>query len=450
MKKHPVTGEDVPDDSARIAVMEFVNPRRASWPDADFIVGNPPFIGKLRVVRDLGEGYAAALREAYAGDVPDSVDFVMYWWFKAAELVRLKQARRFGFVTTHAIHQTFNRRVVETALDRSDGPRLLYAIPDHPWVDTADAAAVRIAMSVVGWEDQPGVLDRVVSEDDANADTPIVSFERATGTITPDFRIGANATGVLDLAANNGLTSNGVMLGGRGFLVDRESPVAKGLRVSPVLNSNDVVQTSRRSLVIDFYGQGSHEAREASPAAFQQLVDRVKPERDHNRRASYRNNWWIFSEPRAQVRALLLGLASYIATPETSKHRVFVKVPAGTIPEHPLIAFGIGDSWILGVLSSRVHVTWALRTGGRLGVGNDPRYNKTRCFDPFPFPAATDAQKARIRELGESLDAHRKRQQAQHPSLTLTGMYNVLEKLRSAERSRRRSRRSTPTGSSRC
>jgi hypothetical protein len=69
-----------------------------------------------------------------------------------------------------------------------------------------------------------------------------------------------------------------------------------------------------------------------------------------------------------------------------------------------------------------------------MGVGNDPRYQNGPCFDPFPFPTATDAQKARIRELGEALDAHRKRQQAQHPDLTLTGMYNVLEKLRTGEK----------------
>lgn len=68
-----------------------------------------------------------------------------------------------------------------------------------------------------------------------------------------------------------------------------------------------------------------------------------------------------------------------------------------------------------------------------MGVGNDPRYTKTRCFDPFPFPDASEAQKARIREIAERLDAHRKRQLAAHPKLTITGMYNVLEKLRSGE-----------------
>jgi len=87
----------------------------------------------------------------------------------------------------------------------------------------------------------------------------------------------------------------------------------------------------------------------------------------------------------------------------------------------------------LGVLSSKIHVTWALATGGRLGVGNDPRYNKTVCFDPFPFPDPTDTQKQKIRELGDRLDSHRKRVQSAHLEVTITAMYNLLEKLRNGE-----------------
>jgi hypothetical protein len=60
-------------------------------------------------------------------------------------------------------------------------------------------------------------------------------------------------------------------------------------------------------------------------------------------------------------------------------------------------------------------------------------YNKSLCFDTFPFPLGGTNQLARIRGLGEELDAHRKRQQAAYPDLTITGMYNVLEKLRSGE-----------------
>ena len=68
-----------------------------------------------------------------------------------------------------------------------------------------------------------------------------------------------------------------------------------------------------------------------------------------------------------------------------------------------------------------------------MGKGNDPRYQKTRCFDPFPFPAATDAQRQRIRELGEQLDRHRKTRLAAHDDLTMTALYNVLEKERARE-----------------
>ncbi|MDD3546492.1 MAG: class I SAM-dependent DNA methyltransferase, partial [Kiritimatiellae bacterium] len=122
-------------------------------------------------------------------------------------------------------------------------------------------------------------------------------------------------------------------------------------------------------------------------------------------------------------------LPRYIATVETSKHRFFQFLDATVLPDNMLVCIAHDDAYVLGVLSSRIHVTWALAAGGRLGVGNDPRYNKSRCFETFPFPDATEEQKARIREIAERLDAHRKRQLALHPALTMTDMYNVLELL---------------------
>ena len=91
------------------------------------------------------------------------------------------------------------------------------------------------------------------------------------------------------------------------------------------------------------------------------------------------------------------------------------------------------DGFYLAVLSSRFHVVFSDANGGRQGIGNDPVYNNSRCFGPFPFPYLTDAQRAQLRDLGEQLDAHRKERQAEHPRLTLTQMYNVLEKLRAGK-----------------
>ena len=62
-----------------------------------------------------------------------------------------------------------------------------------------------------------------------------------------------------------------------------------------------------------------------------------------------------------------------------------------------------------------------------------PTDPKSRCFDLFPFPEFTEDQKTHLRALGEEIDTHRKRQQAAHSKLTLTQMYNVLEKLRAGE-----------------
>ncbi len=163
------------------------------------------------------------------------------------------------------------------------------------------------------------------------------------------------------------------------------------------------------------------------------MVERVKPERDQNNRATYRNNWWIFGEPRGNLRPALVGLSRYIATVETAKHRFFQFLDISILPDNMLVAIASDDAWHLAVLSSRVHVVWALAAGGRLGVGNDPRYNKTRCFEPFPFPAASAAQQAELRALGERLDAYRKQRQTLYPDLTLTGLYNVLAKLRAGE-----------------
>jgi DNA polymerase III gamma/tau subunit len=120
-------------------------------------------------------------------------------------------------------------------------------------------------------------------------------------------------------------------------------------------------------------------------------------------------------------------------TVETAKHRVFVFLDSTVLADNKLVNIALSDAFSLGVLSSRIHVTWALASGGHLGVGNDPVYVKTSCFDKFPFPDCSEAEKQIIREKAERLDAHRKRQQELHPALTLTEMYNVLEKLRGDE-----------------
>ena len=440
-KPHPVTGQPVPDEAAQLVQWRYINPRQAEWPQADFIVGNPPFIGAGAMRGALGDGYVEALRRSWP-EVPESADFVMYWWHHAAEQVRAGQAERFGFITTNSLRQTFNRRVVQQAIG-DERLSLVFAVPDHPWVDSANGAAVRIAMTVAAPGQHEGRLFNLQAESEGDFGEAAVTLGERRGLIHPDLSIGANVAAASSLLAMGGVSSPGVKLHGAGFIVTRQDAANLGLGTVPGLerhireyrNGRDLTAKPRDVLVIDMFGLSAEEVRQRYPAVYQWLLERVKPERDQNNRATYRDNWWLFGEPRKDLRPALIGLSRYIATVETAKHRVFQFLDASFLPDNMLIAIASADAFHLGVLSSAAHVHWALATGGRLGIGNDPRYNKSRCFETFPFPAIdpVGALAERIRTLADQIDAHRKTQQAAHADATLTATYNVLEKLRSGE-----------------
>ena len=493
-KSHPTTGQPVPDEAAQVPQWRYIGARKAAWPPADFIVGNPPFIGAASLRAALGDGYAQALRAAWP-EVPESADFVMHWWQHAAAQVAGGHAQRMGLITTNSLRQTFNRRVVQAALGA--GTHLAMAVPDHPWVDGAGNADVRIAMSVLAPGPGDGELLTVTDEQAGEHGEMTVQLQARTGLIHADLSVGANVAAAQALRAMHGISSPGVKLHGAGFIVTPEQAAAlwppttatgaallplplgegggEGQRhlIRPYRNGRDLTDTPRGVLVIDAFGLGSDELRDQHPAVWQWLHERVKPERNANNRASYRDNWWLFGEPRKDLRPALAGLPRYIATVETAKHRTFQFLDAAILPDNMLIAIALDDAYPLGVLSSQVHIDWALATGGTLE--DRPRYNKTRCFETFPFPdtdtGLTPALRGRIAQLAEQIDAHRKRvlghdsfplwgkagmgaasasadvggapaaptptlpqrgreQQPGREKLTLTGLYNVLAALR--------------------
>lgn len=373
--------------------------------------------------------------------MPESADFVMYWWHKAAELVRAGEIRQFGFITTNSLRQTFNRRVIEKHMAASPPLSIAFAIPDHPWVDSADGADVRIAMTVGRAGEVEGLLLQVVDERTTDRDELEVRLEERVGFLGADLRCGVDMSRAKRLASNTSLSGRGVSLHGSGFILKPEDAESLGLghvdgiekHIRAYRNGRDLMSRPRGVYVIDLFGLESEDVRRRFPAVYQWVVERVKPERDQNNRATYRDNWWIFGEPRREWRRFVDGLPRYIATVETAKHRVFQFLGAEILPDNMLVNIAVDDAHVLGVLSSRLHVAWALAAGGRLGVGNDPRYNKTRCFETFPFPDPRPEQRERIGKLAEEIDALRKRQQAAHEKLTLTDVYNVLEKVRAEQ-----------------
>ncbi len=313
-------------------------PRRPVWPEAEFIVGNPPFIGgkDLRARLDAAHpGYAEALWRANPG-VPPSADFVMQWWDRAAELLTAPGTplRRFGFVTTNSITQVFSRRVIarhlasDSSPERGGGPaelveggsgelpgsaeasvgaenplhhaahgpppragedlgklHLVLAISDHPWTRaTKDAAAVRIAITVAAPGPGEGTLIEIVGEAGLDTDKPKLDERRTMGRIHADLSVGTDVTGLVPLRANQGLCSRGVQLMGSGFIVTPEKARELGLGRRPGLdayireyrNGRDLLQRPRGVMVIDLFGLTENEVMERFPEVYQHLLMTVR------------------------------------------------------------------------------------------------------------------------------------------------------------------------------
>lgn len=216
-------------DGTRIET--YPNARKTPWPEAEFIVGNPPFIGGKDIRAELGDTYTEALWAVHQ-DINDSADFVMYWWERAASILTTKTTalQRFGFVTTNSITQVFSRRVVARHMTAKRPLSLLMAIPDHPWTKaTRDHAAVRIAMTVAAAGQHEGVLREVTRETGLETDEPRVDLSVRAGRINSDLTLGPDVTASKSLRSNDGLCSPGMKLHGSGFIVTPAEAAKLGL-----------------------------------------------------------------------------------------------------------------------------------------------------------------------------------------------------------------------------
>jgi hypothetical protein len=323
-RKSLLTGEMEPDDNAQVPVERYMKSREAHWPKADYILGNPPYIGARKIRPSLGEGYVDALRAAYK-DVPDTADLVMYWWHKAAVAVASGAAARFGLITTNSIVQEYSRPVLERHINDPAGIVVHFAIPDHPWVESRDGAAVGVAMTVGVSRKTAGAnatLGRVTSED-AESDAAIVEYWSVTA-INAGLTGGSSAKSLTALKANRTMCFQGIVPSGKGFKLTPEELEAIGYRTDqlpPVLRTyiigRDLVQRPDAKYIVDFFGLTELESQQRYPELFQHLLTHVKEERETKRGKTkdsieYANNWWLFAKTRPILRQALAGVARFM------------------------------------------------------------------------------------------------------------------------------------------
>jgi hypothetical protein len=381
-------------------------PVPATWPDAEFVVGNPPFLGTgMRLRSSLGDAYIEALRAAWNESVAGAADLVCYWHEMARRQIAVGATRRVGLLATNSIRGGANRHTLARIKKSGD---IFMAWSDEPWI--VEGAAVRVA---------------IVAQDDGSEDARTLDGE-SVPEIHPDLTAGADLTGAHRLAENGNIAHQGDKKGGA---FDIPGDIARTMLalptnindrpnadvVVPWVNGLDLTRRPRDMFIIDFGVERGEAQAAAYEGPFAHLEQHVRPTRARNRHAETRDIWWQHERARPEMRALLADLPRFIATPRVGRHRLFVWLEAPTLPDSALIVIARDDDYAFGVLHSRAHELWSLRMGTWLGAGNDPRYTHSSTFETFPFPwpldspdeALSDEQRAHRDAIAEAARARR-------------------------------------------
>ncbi|HOW73300.1 MAG TPA: class I SAM-dependent DNA methyltransferase [Phycisphaerae bacterium] len=372
-------------------------PKEPEWPAVDLIIGNPPFLGDKLMRGQLSDAYVEKLRSLYEGRVPGGADLCCYWFEKAREQIEKGKCRRAGLLATQGIRGGVNREVLKRIKETGD---IFFAESDRPWV--IDGANVHVSM--VGFdngEERARVLD--------GSPAP---------TINANLSSRADTTRANVLAANASLCYLGVMKAGPFDMTEQSAmamlraPNPHGRANSdvlrPRLTAKDILQRADCGWIVDFGCEAKKEEACLYQAPWEHLERTVKPVRIGNRRKRLADKWWIHGESRPGLRESLKGLPRFIVTPEVSKHRIFAWLDSVFLADHQTRAFGRADDYFFGVLHSRLHEVWALAQGTQLREKESGfRYTPTTCFETFPFPSPTDAQKAAIAAAAKELDTLR-------------------------------------------
>jgi len=398
------------------------------WPTAEFIVGNPPFLGEKKHRSVLGAEYIRHLRTTYQGRVPAGADLVTYWIEKARARIEVGATRRAGLVTTNSVRQPKSLPVMDRVTQTG---AFFDAWPDLPWLQ--DGAAVRVSLlSFDNGTETERHVHTLVQEGSPQ--------QRVATVIVPvihaDLSVGLNLNLARTLADNVGKSFQGVKLVGpfdlpgpqARSLLDLPNPGGKQNNdvIKPYLDGDDITRRNKDRWVIDFGLMDQVEAEGyVEPFAIVERV--VKPVRANTRRESTRLRWWRYGEARPAMRAALGTLSRYIVTSEVAKHRLFAWASTTTVPSGSLVVIAADDDFTFGVLSSKIHLAWASSQGQSLE--DRPRYTPSTCFETFPFPHPDLPAAKEVGKWAEYVVKVREHLLSQDTEATLTGLYNEVVRL---------------------
>lgn len=373
------------------------NPKEPEWPEADFIVGNPPFLGDKMMRRELGDRYVNDLRGLYSGRIPGQSDLVCYWFEKARTHLEEHKVDRVGLLATQGIRGGANRQVLKRIKETGD---IFFAVSDRNWV--LDGANVHVSM--VGFDngaEETKTLDgKVVEVINANLTSManVGNSKKLWKSAEVSF-IGAAVHGPFDISEDEALTIL------QKPNVNR-NPNSDAVRLWA--NSLTITKNKNNLWMIDFRPNIGHKEAALYEAPYEHLKKVVLPVRSLNRRPSRARLWWILGDPQKKMRRALEPLTRHIVTPRVSKYRLFVWMTYEILATDATVAFARSDDFFFGVLHSRSHEVWSLAQGTQLREKESGfRYTPSTCFETFPFPVPSAEQEAAIAAAAKELDALR-------------------------------------------
>lgn len=351
----------------------------AAWPNASVVIGNPPFLGGSKKRGELGVGYFEALNAVYADRVPGFGDLVCYWFDKALKEIENNGLGAAGLVSTNSIRGGANRKVLDTIVDRS---QIFEAWSDESWVN--DGAAVRVSLICFGHAAGARLNGGEVGS--IYADLTPASLDGSGADLTT-AKFLPEAAGVCFMGVSKKAPFDIDARLARDWLAQPNPHGQSNAEVlRPLSNGIDLTRRWGDRWIVDFGTQLLEADARLFEAPFGYVLRVVKPLREKNNREAYRKFWWRHAEARPGMRAALAPLARFIITAAVAKHRTFVWMHSAVLPDQATLATARADDTTFGILHSRFHELWSLRMCTWLGVGNDPRYTPTTCFETFPFP----------------------------------------------------------------
>ena len=354
------------------------------WPEADVVIGNPPFLGEKRQLTRLGTYYMSHVRKTYAGRVPASADLVCYWFEKAGRHIASGKAKRAGLVATNSIRGGANRRALQAA---TEARQIFEAWSDEPWV--IDGAAVRVSLVCFSHaDDQSAAGARLDGEPVDEIHTDLTARRGSSGVDLTEVRRLPENVGVAFMGDTKGGPFDVAGDQAREWLRLPENPNGQTNAdvLKPWVNGMDLTRRPAGKWIVDFGLKMSVGDAALYEEPFRWVKERVYPMRQRNRIEVHRLDWWHHLRPRPEMWRALEGLSRYIGTPRVAKHRLFVWLDSRVCPDSATIAIARDDDTTFGILHSRFHEIWSLRLCTWLGKGNDPRYTPSTTFETFPFP----------------------------------------------------------------